>query len=290
MPGAKSSARAHGLFGELRQRRVLLAQLVVVGQLIGQAGDVRQQVTNRHLVPPVARERGQELLHAVVELKLPSIEQGHDGRHVDRLGNGAEQEHRVARGGLAEVARERLVPLHHVQHGRVHLLRRRGPLEHFGRVLPPLPAQGREQGGAAAHGQGRPKKRASLHRTRSSAVAKRVGAMRGIFRPKGKTSQLAIASPPTKEVSHYRTGLRVTYRVRLSGAIPPIAGVQRARTSDEMCRRRSGASNPIAFADGTVPRMGAPRSMWTTADWRNCDGAQEVLRTSAGCAKVQGTG
>ena len=148
---------------------MLLAQLVVIGQLIGQAGDVRQQVTDRHVVPPVARERGQELLHAVIELKLPLIEQGHDGRHVDRLGNGAEQEHRVARGRLAEVARERLVPLNHVQHGRVHLLRRRGPLEHFGRVIPPLPAQGREQGGSGRNGQGRPKKRASPHHTGSSA-------------------------------------------------------------------------------------------------------------------------
>ena len=129
---------------------MLLAQLVVIGQLIGQAGDVRQQVTDRHLVPPVARECGQELLHAVIELKLPLIEQGHDGRHVDRLGNGAEQEHRVARGRLAEVARERLVLLNHVQHGRVHLLRRRGPLEHFGRVIPPLPAQGCEQGGSGS--------------------------------------------------------------------------------------------------------------------------------------------
>ena len=123
-PGAKSRRRANRLFGELRQRRMLLAQFVVIGQLIGQAGDVRQQVTDRHIVPPIARECGQELLHAVIELKLPLIEQSHDGRHVDRLGNGAEQEHRVARGRLAEVARKRLVSLNHVQHGRIHLLRR----------------------------------------------------------------------------------------------------------------------------------------------------------------------
>ena len=170
VPGAGSEieGRANRLFGELRQRRMLLAQLVVIGQLIGQAGDVRQQVTDRHVVPPVAREGGQELLHAVIELKLPLIEQSHDGRHVDRLGDGAEQEHRVARGRLAEVARERLVSLNHVQHGRVHLLRRRGPLEHFGRVIPPPPAQGGEQGGCVRHGQGRPKKRASPHGVVSS--------------------------------------------------------------------------------------------------------------------------
>jgi choline dehydrogenase-like flavoprotein len=53
-----------------------------------------------------------------------------------------------------------------------HLLRRRGELKHFGRVIPPLPAQGCEQGGSGCNGQGRPKKRASLHRTNSSAVEK----------------------------------------------------------------------------------------------------------------------
>ena len=182
--GGEIEGRANRLFGELRQRRVLLAQLVVVGQLIGQAGDVRQQVADRHVVPPVARERGQELLHAVVEPKLPLVEQGHDGRHVDRLGDGAEQEHRVARGRLAEVARERLVPLNHVQHGRFHLLRRRGPLEHLGRVIPPLPAQGREQGGSGRDGQGRPEKRASLHRT---------GSFRGTLHWRGRNTRRTAA-------------------------------------------------------------------------------------------------
>ncbi len=104
------------LFGELRQRRMLLAQVVVIGQLIGQAGRVCQEVTDRHIASPIARECGQELLHAVIELKLPLIEQSHDSGHVDRLGNGAEQEHRVNRDRLAELARKRLVSLNHVQH------------------------------------------------------------------------------------------------------------------------------------------------------------------------------
>ena len=152
VPGAGGEAerRAHRLPGELRQRRMPLAQLVVVGELIGQAGGVRQQVADRHLVPPVARERGEELLHAVIEPELPPVEQGHDGRHVDRLGDGAEQEHRVARRRLAEVARERLVPSSHVQHGRFHLLRRRGPLEHFGRVIPRPPRRAANKGEAVA--------------------------------------------------------------------------------------------------------------------------------------------
>ena len=69
--GGEIESRANGLRGEVPQRRVLLAQVIVVGQLIGQAGNVRQQVANRHFGPPVARKLGQELLRAVVELTRP---------------------------------------------------------------------------------------------------------------------------------------------------------------------------------------------------------------------------
>ena len=170
--GSEAEACANRLLGELRQRRVLLAQLVVIGQLVGQAGDVRQQVANRHIVPPIALEGGQELLHAVVELELPLIEQGHDGRHVDRLGNGAEQEHRVVRGGLAEVASERprlFEP--RASTADSTCFAGRGPFEDLGRVIPAFSAQGREQGGSGGNGQGRPKKRASLHRSSLKPVS-----------------------------------------------------------------------------------------------------------------------
>src|SRR5205814_2775758 len=43
-------------------------------------------------------------------------------------------------------------------------------LEHFDCVIPLLPAQGCEQGGSVCNGQGRPKKRASLHHTSSSGL------------------------------------------------------------------------------------------------------------------------
>src|SRR5262249_37714099 len=59
----------------------------------------------------------------------------------------------------------------------------RGPLEHFARVVPPLPAQGLEQGWSGCASQGRPKKRASPHPTTSSAGEKRVGAIRSGVRP-----------------------------------------------------------------------------------------------------------
>src|SRR5947207_5775457 len=68
------------------------------------------------------------------------------------------------------MARKRLVSLNDVQHGCLHLFRRRGPLEHFGRVIPPLPVQGCEQRRSVCSGQGRPKKRASLYHTSSSAT------------------------------------------------------------------------------------------------------------------------
>src|SRR5262249_27861362 len=74
------------------------------------------------------------------------------------------------RGRLAEMTSKRLVFLNHVQHGCIHLLRCRGPIEHFGRVIPALSAQGCEQGRSRCNGQGRPEKRASLHHTSSSAA------------------------------------------------------------------------------------------------------------------------
>jgi len=46
------------------------------------------------------------------------------------------------------VARERLVFLNDVQHGRIYLLARRGPLKHLGRIIEPFLAQGCEQGGS----------------------------------------------------------------------------------------------------------------------------------------------
>src|SRR5206468_2486583 len=60
--------------------------------------------------------------------------------------------------------------MNHVQHGCIHLLRCRGPVEHVGRVIPPLLAQGCEQAGSVCNGQSRPKKCASLHHTSSSAT------------------------------------------------------------------------------------------------------------------------
>ncbi len=201
--GGEIEARAHGLCGELRQRRVPPAQLGVIGQLIGQAGDVRQQVANRHVVPPVARKGRQEPLHAVIKLKPPSVEQRHDGSHVDWLGNGAEQEHRVVRAGLAEVARERLAPLHHVQHRRVHLLPRRGLREHLGRVLPPLPVHRGDKEGAVAPARAAPR---NVRRF------------------------IAPVPPPWRklpEVASSRNALCVTYQVRLLRTIPPLAGARR---------------------------------------------------------------
>jgi hypothetical protein len=58
--GSEGEGRADRLAGELRQRRMLLAQLVVIDELIGQAGSVRQQVTDRHIVSPISSECGQD--------------------------------------------------------------------------------------------------------------------------------------------------------------------------------------------------------------------------------------
>jgi hypothetical protein len=129
------------VINELGQRCLPLAQLVVIGKLIGQAGNVREQVADCHILPAIARECGQELLHAVMELELPLIEQAHKGRHADQLGNGAEQEHGVAGRRFAEVAREGLIFVNHMQHRGINLPRRGGSFKHFGCVIPPPPAQ-----------------------------------------------------------------------------------------------------------------------------------------------------
>ena len=80
---------------KLRQRCVFLAQGVVLGQLIGQARDVRQQVLHRHGISAVSGELRKELLHRIVELELATVEKSHERRDGDRFRNRPEQEHRV---------------------------------------------------------------------------------------------------------------------------------------------------------------------------------------------------
>src|SRR5579884_2851849 len=127
-------------------------------------------MTDRDLVSSLPREGGQKLLHAVLELKLSLIEQRHDRCHVDRLGNRAEQEHRIIRGGLAKVARKRLIFLSDMQHGGIYLLGFRGPLQHGGCLIPPLATQGCEQWGRRDDCPGRPQKGTTLHHTNSSTA------------------------------------------------------------------------------------------------------------------------
>jgi hypothetical protein len=44
---------------------------MIIGRLIRQAGDVRQQVTDCHIVSSIAREFGQKLLRGIIELQPP---------------------------------------------------------------------------------------------------------------------------------------------------------------------------------------------------------------------------
>src|SRR5262249_31229402 len=144
---------------------------------------------------------------------------------------------------LAEVARERLAPLNHVQQGCVHLLARRGPIEHFARVVPPLPAQGLEQGWSGRASQGRPKKRASPHRTTSSAGAKRVGAIgSGVPRDGNSTllSTLALNHSALEDA-----GLSPDFSFGVNKERP-------LRPRDE----------PGGRATDAAPRRGLPRPRW----------------------------
>ncbi len=77
-------------------------QSVVLGQLIRQSRNVRQQMTNHYVLPPFTCEPRYELPQPVIQAERPLVEQRHQRRDGNRLGDRSQQEHRVLAGSLAK--------------------------------------------------------------------------------------------------------------------------------------------------------------------------------------------
>ena len=71
------------------------AELVVFGQLVGQTGNMREEMFDCHLVPVAVFERRDEFFERVIEFELAAIEKGHQSGHGDGFGDRAEKEHGV---------------------------------------------------------------------------------------------------------------------------------------------------------------------------------------------------
>jgi hypothetical protein len=78
-----------------------------------------------------AGETRKEFLEWIVQFELASLKQSHQCRHADRLGDRAQEKHRIGVGRLSEGTRERIVPLNHVQHGGGNLAIACRPRESF---------------------------------------------------------------------------------------------------------------------------------------------------------------
>ena len=74
---------------------MLLSQGIVLGQLIGQALDVRQQMLDRYRISTIPREFRNELLQGIVEFELTPVEEGHGAATAMGLEIDPEQEHCV---------------------------------------------------------------------------------------------------------------------------------------------------------------------------------------------------
>ena len=109
--------RANRVFNKLRKGRVLASQFIIFRQLVRQPRDVGQQMSYRHVVAMVADKLRKEFPYRIVQFELASLEQGHQGRHADRLGDRAQEKHRLCAGRFSERSREEALPLNHVQHG-----------------------------------------------------------------------------------------------------------------------------------------------------------------------------
>ena len=58
------------------------------------------------VIAMVADKLWKEFLYRVVQFELASLEQSHQCRHADRLGDRAEEKHRICAGRLCERTRE----------------------------------------------------------------------------------------------------------------------------------------------------------------------------------------
>src|SRR5262245_3515224 len=74
---------------------MLLAELEIVLQHVGQAGGVREQMDDANVLLAVLSKGGYELGDAVLQPDLTALDQHHGSRRGDRLGDRRDQEQRV---------------------------------------------------------------------------------------------------------------------------------------------------------------------------------------------------
>ena len=119
--------RAHGVFGKFHKGSVLASQLIILGQLVRQSRDVRQQMLHRDLIAMIPHKLWKEFLHRIIQFKFAAIKQGHQRRHVDRLGDRPQKKHGIFVLRFSKRSHERLLSLSDMQHRGRDLAFSRGP-------------------------------------------------------------------------------------------------------------------------------------------------------------------